>query len=385
MRTTCVRAWWRFEQWRLNLPLFLPSQELRCPIAKPVHVSSFPRHRSRASPAARVTARWAAFPTRAKARCRIRPSSFLSMRDRRMRHPARPARAARGASGSTAATSATAATARSIAAPVPPGFPVSPSRSPFPATANWSLAGSPQEVQETRYYPGPGGDQAIPPPVIAEVNAGFAKGAGFAEWLLDIGAATQTGGVTTIPIHNVAHVADSVIPGTDAAPISQLWLSSPLAWRQFAGTTAVDCTTSPESNASCIQQQFAHELSFNTPVGSPVDQQCGRVVFSGFHVNQPATGTTPEYCTGPMTAQEKVLEFMMLDLASCIGTGTPPPVIPPPATPPPPPPPAPPSPSPPPPVTTPPVAPPSAVPPPPPPPPAVIPPPPPPPPPPPIP
>ncbi len=261
---------------------------------------------------------------------------------------------------------------------------IAPSRSPFPATANWSLAGTPQEVQETRYYPGAGGDQTIPPPVIAEVNTTFTKGAGFAQWLLAIGAATQTAGVTTIPIHNVAHVADSVLPGTDAAPISQLWLSSPLAWRQFAGNTAVDCSTNPQSKANCIQHQFAHEFSFNTPVGSPADQQCGRVVFSGFHVNQPANGTTPEYCTGPMTAQEKVLEFMMLDLASCIGVGTPPPAIPPPAAPPPPPPPAPPSPSPPPPVTIPPVIPPTLVPPPPPPPPPVLPPPPPPPPPPPI-
>jgi hypothetical protein len=261
---------------------------------------------------------------------------------------------------------------------------IAPSGSPFPATANWSMAGTPQEVQETRYYLGKGGDQDIPPPVIAEVNTSFTKGAGFAQWLVGVGAATQTAGVTTIPIHNVAHVADSVIPGTAEAPISQLWLSSPLAWRQFAGSTTADCTTNPTSNRNCVQHQFAHQFTFNTPVGSPLDQQCGRVVFSGFHVNQPTTGTTPEYCTGPMSAQEKVLEFMMLDLASCVGINTPPPIVPPPATPPPPPPPAPPSPSPPPPVPPPPVVPPTAVPPPPPPPAPILPPPPPPPPPPPI-
>ena len=262
---------------------------------------------------------------------------------------------------------------------------IAPSRSPFPATANWSLAGTPtSEVQETRYYPGPGGDQTIPPPVTAEVTTTFAKGAGFAQWLIGIGAATNTGGVTTIPIYNVTHVADSVIPGTSDAPVSQLWLSSPLAWRQFAGSTAADCSTNPQSNPNCIQQQFAHQFTFNTPVGSPVASQCGRVVYSGFHVNQPASGTTPEYCTGPMKAQEKVLEFMMLDLASCIGTNPPPPVKPPPATTPPPPPPAPPSPSPPPTVAPPTVVPPSAVAPPPPPAPPMVPPPPPPPPPPPI-
>jgi hypothetical protein len=241
---------------------------------------------------------------------------------------------------------------------------VAPSRTKFPPVANWSLAGSPtQEVQETRYYPGAGGNQTIPPPVVAEVNTSFAKGAGFAQWLVGIGAARVAGGITTIPLHNVAHVADSVIEGTVAAPISQVWLTSPLAWRQSAGTTAADCSSNPESNRNCSQQQFAHEFSFNTPVGAQSDAQCGRVVYSGFHVNQPSTGTTPEYCTGPMTAQEKVLEFMMLDLASCIGVGTPPP--PPPPPPPatvPPPPPVPPTPSPPP-ASSPPVSPPTAVPP----------------------
>jgi hypothetical protein len=58
-------------------------------------------------------------------------------------------------------------------------------------------------------------------------------------------------------------------------------------------------------------------------VGATTDKQCGRVVFSGFHVNQPNSGTTPGYCTGTMTPQEKVLMFMMLDLASCIERNSP--------------------------------------------------------------
>ena len=66
------------------------------------------------------------------------------------------------------------------------------------------------------------------------------------------------------------------------------------------------------------------ELSFNTPVGPATDQQCGRVVYSGFHVNQPSNGTTPSYRTGAMIAQEKVLMFTMLDLSSSISIGEPP-------------------------------------------------------------
>jgi hypothetical protein len=213
---------------------------------------------------------------------------------------------------------------------------VAPSRTKFPAVATWSMAGTPtKEVLETPYYLGSGSSN--PPSylgVAAQANTSFAKGAGFAQWLVNIGAGTLAGGITSVTLNNVSHVADSVIEGTATAPISQAWLTSPLAWRQFAGDAATDCSSTPESKANCIRQQFAHEFSFNTPVGSETAKQCGRVVYSGFHVNQPSTGTTPEYCTGPMTPQERVLEFMMLDLASCIGVPIPPaPLAPPPPPP----------------------------------------------------
>jgi hypothetical protein len=240
---------------------------------------------------------------------------------------------------------------------------IAPTRTKFPPVANWSLADS-GEVEETRYYSG--GGSSNPPSYLAveaQVNTSFPKGAGFAEWLVNIGAGTLANGVTSVSLNNVEHVANSVIEGTTDAPVTRAWLTSPLAWRQCAGNSATDCSTDPESNRNCIQQQFAHEFTFDTPVGSPPEEQCGRVVFSGFHVNQPSNGTTPEYCTGPMTAQEKVLEFMILDLASCIGTETPPPPQPPPppvAVPPPPPVPPPPSP---PPASSPPVAPPPPLPP----------------------
>jgi len=62
--------------------------------------------------------------------------------------------------------------------------------------------------------------------------------------------------------------------------------------------------------------------TFNTPVGAPPSNQCGRVVFSDFHVNNSSTSSLtrfPSECDNtPMTAQEKILEFMLFDLASCI-------------------------------------------------------------------
>jgi hypothetical protein len=62
--------------------------------------------------------------------------------------------------------------------------------------------------------------------------------------------------------------------------------------------------------------------TYNTPVGAIPANQCGRVVFSDFHVNNNTSTTNvsfPNECdTTPMNAQEKILEFMMFDLASCI-------------------------------------------------------------------
>jgi hypothetical protein len=68
-------------------------------------------------------------------------------------------------------------------------------------------------------------------------------------------------------------------------------------------------------------------FSFDTPVGAPdapdggPPNYCGRAVFSDLHVagatadtNPPPTGCV----SGPLSAQEKALEFMIFDLSSCV-------------------------------------------------------------------
>lgn len=93
------------------------------------------------------------------------------------------------------------------------------------------------------------------------------------------------------------------------------------------GACAATCGTGGVCvTGACRVTNYLH-YTFNTPVGSPAASQCGRAVFSDFHVNNVSNGggrRFPAACNNtPMTAQEKILEFMLFDLASCIApTGT---------------------------------------------------------------
>lgn len=82
------------------------------------------------------------------------------------------------------------------------------------------------------------------------------------------------------------------------------------------------------TNGNQRTQQFA----FNTPLRAPEGQACGRVTYTGFHVaatggnTQPfANETFPDHCTGNLTAQEKVLLYMLFDLGRCVGDDPEPP------------------------------------------------------------
>lgn len=151
---------------------------------------------------------------------------------------------------------------------------------PFPSTAQWTTWG---------------GVNVNPLP--SKIDTGFPKGKALADWLQGIGATTQLG---SIDLHETYHVVDGV-----NAPTTR-WLYS-------------------------LSPATVQTLSFNTPVGVQAQDQCGRAFYSNFHIaNGQGGGQFPGGCNAsPLTPQEKVMEFMLLDLSSCVQKDTDVPVIPP--------------------------------------------------------
>lgn len=160
------------------------------------------------------------------------------------------------------------------------------SETPFRSVANWNLAAT---------------DPVTPfaAPFDVTVDTSFPKGDAFAEWLLNVQASTTKGVLT---LHETRHNLDSVI-----SPAAQRWLYG----------------YNPRQNAPIVPH-----FTFNTPVSHLAPEvaaasQCGRVVFSSFHVTAGALGdggtTFPSICRNdPPTAQEKALIFMLFDLSSCV-------------------------------------------------------------------
>jgi hypothetical protein len=129
----------------------------------------------------------------------------------------------------------------------------------------------------------------LPNPFTAAIDTTFPKGMALAEWLVHVGSMAPFGQlIITEGKHTVNRATEMT---------SQRWVYS----------------------ASPVSTQY---FSFNTPIGTPEEMQCGRVVFSDIHVSAMDTsmGTAyPDGCrTTTMTDQEKALEFMLFDLSACV-------------------------------------------------------------------
>jgi hypothetical protein len=187
-------------------------------------------------------------------------------------------------------------------------------------------------------------------PVDLTINQTFPKGLALAQWLAGpIVAASTTLG--TITVAGSEHSVTGINPPT---------------------TEWIYLAHNPNDSQMRRSEQY---LSFDTPVGTPEAQQCGKVVFTDIHIKQSVSTISgaggddsdpskpfPSGCkTNMMTPQAKALEFLFFDLTSCVEppttmpqppipqppgttTGPPTPSSTPPAVPPPPPPPPPPDP-----------------------------------------
>jgi hypothetical protein len=132
---------------------------------------------------------------------------------------------------------------------------------------------------------------------------------------------------------------------------------------EFVLTTSIVQVNAMSMAMTTLTGEQTQQFSFNTPYGAADDAVCGRVAYSGFHVaaetsgsggsggmgNTPGMGgmagragvggpapagsspfenaTFPQHCIagGDLTAQEKVLLYMLFDLNACVGMTPPPP------------------------------------------------------------
>jgi len=151
-----------------------------------------------------------------------------------------------------------------------------PYNSQFPPVANWT----------------PTFTYLSPDPGVATINTDFTDGATMSQWLQNAGA-TYNGQAGQIQISTLRHDIDSIIPPT------QSWLT--------LNNTAV---------GNPIMQ-----FTFNTPVGAPAANQCGRVLFNEYHVrNLDGQGMIyPAECPAiPMSGQEEMLEYALFDLSAFV-------------------------------------------------------------------
>jgi len=158
---------------------------------------------------------------------------------------------------------------------------------PFNTVANW--------------VPDPSQLHNPPDPFSGIVDTSFPKGLAFQDWLSNVGALTGP----NLLIHE---------PRDDVGPVNL-----------DAGTRWI---YGPNPNNTVTPVTTQH-LTFNTPINPPPQPdggpglQCGRVVFSDFHVTASGladnAGIFPTSCKpGVMSAQEKALVFMLFDVSSCV-------------------------------------------------------------------
>jgi hypothetical protein len=149
------------------------------------------------------------------------------------------------------------------------------------------------------------------------IDVSHAKGQAFNEWLTNEGALHATYGDGYIGIIDPRQYV--------VAPTANIT-------ERFVYTEAGHVP--PGAGSGVNVTDSVQQYSFGTPVGSDADSVCGRVLYSAFHVAGASLDTDndvfpDDYCNSdPLTAQEKILEFMLFDLSACVTPFLPPTCVP---------------------------------------------------------
>ena len=119
-----------------------------------------------------------------------------------------------------------------------------------------------------------------------DVDTSFPKGKAFAAWLTNVGASTTPG---SIDLPDVTFSVGAVHEG------AQAWIKR--------------------------GDDNVRYFSFNAPLNSPPEEQCGRVVFGDLHVSGHGGGDLPGSCGAPgtpLTPEQLALEFLLFDTLACV-------------------------------------------------------------------
>jgi hypothetical protein len=116
------------------------------------------------------------------------------------------------------------------------------------------------------------------------IDTSHPEGVALATWLVGVGAS---------PTYGEVNLGQTYPDATTVHPPATRWLYSP-------------------------GSDITHYMSFQTPVGVPPAEQCGKVVYAGLHVSSGSvTGSFPSGCSTSFTADEKALVFLLFDLQAC--------------------------------------------------------------------
>jgi hypothetical protein len=134
----------------------------------------------------------------------------------------------------------------------------------------------------------------IPNPYDATIDQSFAGGQALASWMVNVGGSTVPGMVTL-----AQDASNRLVDAVAGSNISERWIY-----------------------ASTLTPQSVQYMSATTPIPGGT---CGRVVLSDIHVSAGAVGSDmpatpfPGGCiTTDLSPQEKVIEFMLFDIAACV-------------------------------------------------------------------